>query len=153
MMKDIRRLATVGAVALFAAAAPLSAALATTPFINLAPASDASLGIPDVLNHEPAPSLLGPVMSATRYQASPYGYTTRASGIHVVPTPFRVHKVANPGEVESLQRALDKDGADLKVDGVMGQRTDTALLNYQSDHGIAVTGRLDKDTKDMLRIA
>jgi hypothetical protein len=59
-----------------------------------------------------------------------------------------------PGRSETirLQRALNRDGAGLKLSGVMDQHTMTALLNYQSDHGLAPNGALDGVTKKILNI-
>jgi peptidoglycan hydrolase-like protein with peptidoglycan-binding domain len=54
--------------------------------------------------------------------------------------------------VREVQRALDADGAHLRVDGLLGQRTMTALLNYQSRHGLEPTGRIDRATEQSLRI-
>lgn len=152
MSKDLRRIAAVGVAALLVSAMPVGTAYAAIRIVNLAPSFASSGKIPDVLRHEPAPSLLSPIPAATKYHGAVRRISAPPSAIHVVPTPYRAHKVATPGEVESLQRSLDEHGADLRVDGVMGQRTNTALLNYQSDHGLAITSRLDRETKNTLHI-
>lgn len=56
-------------------------------------------------------------------------------------------------EVKSVQRALDKDGAKLRVDGRLGPKTHAALRKYQRTHGLKATGRIDKATRHSLKIA
>lgn len=80
-----RLLAAAGVLALLASAAPMKGAMATVPMINLAPgagssASGSNSEVPDVLDHEPAPSLRGgSVRSASKYHAAPpYGSDTRS---------------------------------------------------------------------------
>jgi peptidoglycan hydrolase-like protein with peptidoglycan-binding domain len=45
--------------------------------------------------------------------------------------------------VMAVQRALNKDGAGLRVDGIAGPKTERAVLNYQSAHGLKTTGKID----------
>lgn len=52
--------------------------------------------------------------------------------------------------VSKLQTALNQNGADLKVDGVMGPATRKALKKYQAAHGLKATGKLDKSTRAKL---
>ena len=82
-----RLLAAAGVVALLGSAAAINGAMATVPMINLAPgagsnASGSNSEVPDVLNHEPAPSLRGgSIRSVSKYHASPpYGSDTRWGG-------------------------------------------------------------------------
>jgi hypothetical protein len=50
-------------------------------------------------------------------------------------------------EVRSLQRVLAAEGyRPGPVDGLMGRRTRIALENYQEEHGLAVTGRINDST-------
>jgi hypothetical protein len=59
--------------------------------------------------------------------------------------------MAHKDAVEHAQEALNKTGADLKVDGVVGHATRAALENFQKSHGLKVTGRLDKETSAALK--
>ena len=52
--------------------------------------------------------------------------------------------------VSALQEALNKQGAKLKVDGLMGGKTKAALRNYQKANGLKVTGMADDTTKKKL---
>ena len=55
-------------------------------------------------------------------------------------------------EIKALQEALNKDGAMLHVDGVLGSKTHAALVKYQKTHDLKATGRIDKATRDSLKI-
>ena len=54
--------------------------------------------------------------------------------------------------VKALQTALNKNGASLKVDGMMGKGTRDALKKYQSANGLKATGRVDAATKTKLGV-
>lgn len=63
-------------------------------------------------------------------------------------------KMAHKGgstSVKSVQEALNKQGATLKVDGKMGGKTKAALKSFQQAHGLKATGKLDKATKAALK--
>lgn len=63
------------------------------------------------------------------------------------------HKVAaGSAHVKAIQKALDKSGAKLKVDGLMGKQTEAALRAYQKKHGLKVTGTADKATLKSLGV-
>lgn len=53
-------------------------------------------------------------------------------------------------KVRALQDALNRKGAELKVDGIMGPKTRTALKKFQKESGLKVTGKLDAATKKAL---
>lgn len=55
--------------------------------------------------------------------------------------------------IKSLQEALNKQGIQTKVDGVLGNETRAALRRYQSEHHLPVTGEPDKATLDKLGVA
>ena len=55
-------------------------------------------------------------------------------------------------EVKAVQKALNKEGFKLKVDGKMGKRTHAALREYQKKNGLKVTGQPDKATLAKLRL-
>lgn len=54
--------------------------------------------------------------------------------------------------VKTVQEALNKSGAKLKVDGHWGHHTEHALRAFQKAHKLKVDGRLDKATKKALGI-
>jgi len=54
--------------------------------------------------------------------------------------------------VKSAQAALNKEGASLATDGIMGPKTRAALKSYQQAHGLKPTGHLDKATRAALKI-
>lgn len=56
------------------------------------------------------------------------------------------------GWVASVQRALDRRGARLRVDGVCGIKTVNALRAFQKAHGLKVTGMPDPETLRLLGV-
>lgn len=68
-------------------------------------------------------------------------------------TTAKMHKTKGSAEVKALQEALNKNGAVLHVDGRMGPKTHAALVKYQKSHDLKATGRIDKATRDSLKIA
>lgn len=52
--------------------------------------------------------------------------------------------------VKNVQQALNKNGANVAVDGKMGPKTKAALKSFQQGHGLKATGKLDKATKAAL---
>ena len=84
------------------------------------------------------------VQTQTPQQSQPQQQTkTRAHHQH--------SKASRAARVERLQQALNKNGASLKVDGKWGPSTESALKSFQKDHGLKVTGRMDKETRSQLR--
>ena len=55
--------------------------------------------------------------------------------------------------VQSLQTALNANGAQVTVDGKMGPKTHSALMDFQKAHGLKVTGKPDKETRDALKVS
>ena len=55
--------------------------------------------------------------------------------------------------VEKLQTALVSHGYKLEVDGKLGPQTRSAILDYQTKHGLKATGKADKQTLDSLGVA
>jgi peptidoglycan hydrolase-like protein with peptidoglycan-binding domain len=51
-----------------------------------------------------------------------------------------------------LQRALVANGENVRVDGVMGPETVTALRDYQQQHGLQPTGQMDAQTRTSLNL-
>jgi peptidoglycan hydrolase-like protein with peptidoglycan-binding domain len=56
-------------------------------------------------------------------------------------------------DIVAVQQALNKQGAALTVDGIVGQRTRDALRSSQRSHGLKDTGRLDAATEKVLRVS
>ena len=139
MFKPIRIRIAVSALALIGAAALWPGiSFATIPVINLAQPQAKTQNVIPVIN------LAKTANSGTQE-------TSSWAGQAALRVPHRGELYPRGPEVAAAQRVLDKDGAALKVDGVMGQRTMTALLNYQSDHGLAINGALDHATRDMMK--
>ena len=55
-------------------------------------------------------------------------------------------------EIMAVQKALDKEGFHLKIDGLYGPHTRTALKDFQKKHGLTVTGKPDTQTLAALGI-
>ena len=60
-------------------------------------------------------------------------------------------KASSSHVVKSAQVALNKEGANLSVDGKAGPNTHAAIAAYQKAHGLKVTGHLDKATRAALK--
>jgi peptidoglycan hydrolase-like protein with peptidoglycan-binding domain len=54
--------------------------------------------------------------------------------------------------IESVQTALNANGAQVTVDGRMGPKTGSALRAFQQKHNLKVTGRPDQATVQALGI-
>lgn len=73
--------------------------------------------------------------------------------------PVRAHgkkstaKKAMPDQnVTNLQTALNKNGANVKVDGMMGPQTRSALRRYQQSNSLKATGSADSATRAKLGV-
>ena len=53
-------------------------------------------------------------------------------------------------QVARVQQALNKNGAEIDVDGVIGQQTRAAIRKFQKANGLKVTGRIDDLTMEKL---
>ena len=86
--------------------------------------------------------------------ATPADAQTRMSAPAAQPMAQRpMARKAMPSEqVRALQAALNKGGAKLKVDGLMGAKTKAALKKYQSANGLMSTGENDAATRAKLGI-
>ena len=60
-------------------------------------------------------------------------------------TGKRMGKLSS-SQVRSMQQALNGQGAHLSVDGRMGPKTRSALMDYQARNNLPVTGRADSAT-------
>jgi peptidoglycan hydrolase-like protein with peptidoglycan-binding domain len=113
----------------------LAASLFTVPALAQAPASPAPAA-----PAAPAPADTAPATAAPSAAAPGAAAPTKAT-----------HAMARPAHVEQLQNALNSNGAALTVDGKMGPKTKAALMDFQKAHGLKVTGRPDKETRDALK--
>ena len=89
-----------------------------------------------------------PASAATSAAASPGSSTNAPVPSSAMPSRNTMYKgsMESPHDVAVLQEALDSTGANLKVDGAWGPKTEAALRNYQRIHGLQVTGQLNKAT-------
>ena len=69
-----------------------------------------------------------------------------------MPAKKAVSKKMGSDSVKSVQAALNKSGASVKVDGMMGPGTRAALKKYQGANGLKATGRVDDATKAKLGV-
>jgi peptidoglycan hydrolase-like protein with peptidoglycan-binding domain len=65
---------------------------------------------------------------------------------------MKAHKAAASEEVKAIQEALNKQGANLKVDGIAGKKTRAALATFQKANGLKATGKADPATLAKLGI-
>jgi peptidoglycan hydrolase-like protein with peptidoglycan-binding domain len=92
------------------------------------------------------------VAAVVGLSAIPSG-TAFAQSRSAAPAAQPMAQKAMPSEqVKALQTALNKNGAKLKVDGLMGARTKDALKKYQSANGLRATGESDAATRAKLGI-
>jgi peptidoglycan hydrolase-like protein with peptidoglycan-binding domain len=66
--------------------------------------------------------------------------------------PAAKSMAVDAGKVKAVQEALNKAGAHLKVDGMMGKKTRKALKKFQKRNDLKVTGKLDAETLGKLGI-
>jgi peptidoglycan hydrolase-like protein with peptidoglycan-binding domain len=125
-------------------ASPACLALATSlfavPALAQAPASPAPAAPAAPAPSTPAPAAAVPATPAPAAAAPGAAAPTKAT-----------HASARSARVEQLQNALNSNGATLTVDGKMGSKTKAALMDFQKAHGLKVTGRPDKETRDALK--
>ncbi|MGB8275993.1 MAG: peptidoglycan-binding domain-containing protein [Alphaproteobacteria bacterium] len=110
---------------------------ATIPVINLAPPAGA--------HHTMARRTIA-------YETGAYHAALPRSARPALSAGMVAGTVTDPALVAKIQERLNSDGAGLRVDGILGQRTMTALLNWQSAHGLKPTGALDRVTETILHV-
>jgi peptidoglycan hydrolase-like protein with peptidoglycan-binding domain len=80
-----------------------------------------------------------PVAAQTAKQPAPAGEAMASSEV-------KAAKAVPSDVAKAVQEALNKEGYKLRVDGLMGKHTRTALKRYQKKNGLKVTGKADKAT-------
>lgn len=79
---------------------------------------------------------------------------TTVAPVFAFPATGAAHASGAARDVRIAQRDLsDRGYYSGPVDGVMGSHTEAALRQYQREHGLRVTGRLDSPTMHSLRTA
>jgi len=73
------------------------------------------------------------------------------SGTHQQSSRMHAQKVSQ-SKVEDVQKALNNNGASIRVDGVLGPQTRSALRHYQKDHGLKATGQINASTEKKLNL-
>lgn len=76
--------------------------------------------------------------------------TSAASATTVIVKTRKAGKHAPSALVKSIQEALNKNGAKLKVDGYIGKKTRAAIKAFQTTHKLKATGHADKKTREAL---
>lgn len=86
-----------------------------------------------------------PAAAQSAQQAAPAGKAMASSEVKA--------KKAVPNDViKAVQEALSKEGYKLKVDGLMGKQTRSALKSYQKKNGLKATGKTDEATLAKLNV-
>ena len=81
------------------------------------------------------------------------GYDYSAPGYDGYTTYSAAPAGVSPGLVRNVQSALNSQGYDAGTpDGVMGPQTRDAIRAYQNDHGLAVTGWIDRPVMNSLGV-
>jgi hypothetical protein len=77
---------------------------------------------------------------------------TDANG-HVTKTGSNGATAMGDDQVRRAQTALNQEGYNLEVDGVMGPRTESAIKSYQAKNGLTQSGTLDDATLKRLDVS
>jgi peptidoglycan hydrolase-like protein with peptidoglycan-binding domain len=86
-----------------------------------------------------------PAAAETPKKSSPATRTSASSEV-------KAAKAVPNDVVKAVQEALKKEGYKLKVDGLMGKHTRSALKSYQKKNGLKVTGKPDEATLAKLKV-
>jgi peptidoglycan DL-endopeptidase CwlO len=100
-----------------------------------------------------ATAMVGLIAQAPAFSAEPTT-TAPAAQSTASPTPAHPmqphHATMSRRSVESMQEALNSNGAKIAIDGIWGPKTEGALKQYQQQHGLKATGYLDHATMKQL---
>lgn len=97
-------------------------------------------------------ALAAPAMAAGDRQQSTHqqGASPQSSGAH---TSMGEQSQQDSSRVRQVQQALKDKGFDVgQVDGIMGQKTQSALREFQEKEGMQASGTLDQQTLSALGI-
>ncbi|MCB0348367.1 MAG: peptidoglycan-binding protein [Bdellovibrionales bacterium] len=64
----------------------------------------------------------------------------------------RTTKMIKTDTIRSTQAALKDEGYNVKVDGILGPNTRTAIRQFQTDRELSVTGNINSETLSALAI-
>lgn len=99
-----------------------------------------------------APSYAASPASNTMQSQPPSGQMN-GSTQHMQQSGSRMHaQKASQSKVKDVQKALNNNGASIRVDGVLGPQTRSALRQYQKDHGLKATGQINASTEKKLNL-
>lgn len=86
-------------------------------------------------------------------QSQPPSGQMNGSTQHMQQSGSRMHaQKASQSKVKDVQKALNNNGASIRVDGVLGPQTRSALRQYQKDHGLKATGQINASTEKKLNL-
>ncbi len=138
MTKTTTRIAAFAAALMFGAATIVPMAASAQGTGTTSPSTTPSTTEPSAA----APSTAAPSSNMSTGKSMPAKKMGMHHGMH--------HGSQN---VSAVQDALNKEGANLKVDGKYGPKTRAAIKSYQQAHGLKATGHLDKATRDALKLS
>jgi peptidoglycan hydrolase-like protein with peptidoglycan-binding domain len=136
----------------FATSLMMTAPLLAMPGFAQTPAAPVPVKPAPVTPVAPAPAAAAPSTSTPAASAPTTTPSSSAMPAHRAAATPAQHAMRMQ-RVESLQTALNANGATLTVDGKMGAKTKAALMDFQKAHGLKVTGHLDKETIAALKLA
>jgi peptidoglycan DL-endopeptidase CwlO len=84
-------------------------------------------------------------MASGKAAAMPADNAAKAMPAHESATATKIHAMSRR-RVEEIQTALNKDGAQLAIDGIYGPKTRTAIEDFQKKNNLKVTGHADHAT-------
>jgi peptidoglycan hydrolase-like protein with peptidoglycan-binding domain len=97
-----------------------------------------------------AAGLVIAIPTAVVLSAMPARGAEASAAAMTAPAPAAKGYMASAKEVEHVQIALAKSGADVAIDGIWGPKTTQALKTFQKAHNLKVTGYPDKATMKVL---
>jgi len=112
------------------------------------PGTDNS-GVVHTSSSGPAPG--APASSMSGSQVNPPSMGTTGSTYGTSSTMGSTTNMSSDS-IRQLQQALNDNGENLNVDGVMGPQTERALRDYQQKNGLQASGMLDQPTRQKLNI-
>lgn len=84
---------------------------------------------------------------------APHGKAAPTTGAATTAPTTTTTTAMDATKVTELQKALNKNGAKLKVDGQWNKTVEAAVKDYQKKNGLQVTGQVDASTMTKLGLA